>query len=59
MNIWHDMSPRRINPDDFIAFVEIPKGCKSKYELECEKCQNKRLQEWEQRNYERKLEESG
>ena len=34
MNIWHDMSPRRINPDDFIAFVEIPKGCKSKYELD-------------------------
>ena len=30
---------------------------KSKYELECEKCQSKRLQEWEQRNYERKLEE--
>ena len=34
MNIWHDMSPKRINPEDFIAYVEIPKGSKSKYELD-------------------------
>lgn len=30
---------------------------KSKYELECEECQNKRLKEFKQREHERKLEE--
>ncbi len=34
MNIWHDMDPKRIAPDDFIAVVEIPKGSKKKYELD-------------------------
>ena len=34
MNIWHDMAPERIAPDDFIAVVEIPKGSKKKYELD-------------------------
>jgi len=34
MNIWHDMDPKRISPDDFIAVVEIPKGSKKKYELD-------------------------
>ncbi len=33
-NIWHDISPKRINPEDFIAVVEIPKGSKKKYELD-------------------------
>ena len=33
MNIWHDIDPKRISPDDFIAVIEIPKGCKVKYEL--------------------------
>ena len=34
MNIWHDISPKRINPDDFIAVIEIEKGSKKKYELD-------------------------
>ena len=33
-NIWHDMSPKRINPEDFIAVIEISKGSKKKYELD-------------------------
>ncbi len=35
-NIWHDISPDRIKPDDFICVVEIPKGSKKKYELDKE-----------------------
>ena len=35
-NIWHDISPSRINPDDFIAVIEIEKGSKKKYELDKE-----------------------
>ncbi len=35
-NIWHDVSSERINPDDFIAVIEIEKGSKSKYELDKE-----------------------
>ncbi len=35
-NIWHDISPKRITPEDFIAVVEIPKGSKKKYELDKE-----------------------
>ena len=30
-NIWHDISPSRINPEDFIAVIEIEKGSKNKY----------------------------
>jgi inorganic pyrophosphatase len=26
MNIWHKISPKRINPEDFIAVIEIGKG---------------------------------
>ena len=33
-NIWHDISPKRINPEVFVAVVEIPKGSKKKYELD-------------------------
>ena len=33
-NIWHDMDPKRITPEDFIAVVEISKGSKKKYELD-------------------------
>ncbi|MEG2455304.1 MAG: inorganic diphosphatase [Oscillospiraceae bacterium] len=33
-NIWHDIDPKRISPDDFIAVIEIPKGSKKKYELD-------------------------
>lgn len=35
-NIWHDISPKRIAPDDFICVIEIPKGSKNKYELDKE-----------------------
>ena len=34
MNIWHNMSPKRITPDDFYAVIEIGKGSKIKYELD-------------------------
>lgn len=34
MNIWHDMDPKRISAEDFVAVVEIPKGSKKKYELD-------------------------
>ena len=33
-NIWHDIDPKRITPEDFIAVIEIPKGSKKKYELD-------------------------
>ncbi len=33
-NIWHDISPSRISPEDFICVVEITKGSKKKYELD-------------------------
>ncbi len=33
-NIWHDISPKRINPEDFISVIEISKGSKKKYELD-------------------------
>ena len=36
MNIWHNINPKRITPDDFVAVVEIPKGSKNKYELDKE-----------------------
>ena len=36
MNIWHDISPKRITPQDFIAVIEISKGSKKKYELDKE-----------------------
>jgi len=34
MNIWHDISPDRIHPDSFLAYIEITKGQKQKYELD-------------------------
>lgn len=36
MNIWHDISPKRISPEDFVCVIEIPKGSKNKYELDKE-----------------------
>ena len=36
MNIWHDVSPERIRPDDFLGVVEITKGSRKKYELDKE-----------------------
>ena len=35
-NIWHGIQPGRIKPNDFIGVIEIPKGCKMKYELDKE-----------------------
>ncbi len=36
MNIWHDISPKRITADVFYAVIEISKGGKNKYELDKE-----------------------
>jgi inorganic pyrophosphatase len=36
MNIWHDISASRITPKKFEALIEIPKSCKTKYELDKE-----------------------
>ncbi len=35
-NIWHNVSPKRISPEDFLCVVEISKGSKKKYELDKE-----------------------
>ena len=34
MNIWHDTDISQIDPKDFSAVIEIPKGSKCKYELD-------------------------
>ena len=36
MNIWKDINKKRINPEDFVACIEIEKGSKNKYELDKE-----------------------
>lgn len=36
MNIWHEISPKRISVDDFEAVIEIPAGSSAKYELDKE-----------------------
>ena len=36
MNIWHDISPKRITAENFIGVIEIKKGSKKKYELDKE-----------------------
>ena len=35
-NVWHDVSPKRISPEDFLCVVEITKGSRKKYELDKE-----------------------
>ena len=35
-NIWHDIDPKRIRPEEFVAVIEITKGSKKKYELDKE-----------------------
>ena len=35
-NVWKEINPERIKPNDFIAFIEIEKGCQNKYELDKE-----------------------
>lgn len=34
MNIWHDINPSKVTPEEFTAVIEIPKGSKTKYELD-------------------------
>ena len=34
MNAWHDIDETRITPENFLAFIEISKGEKTKYELD-------------------------
>ena len=34
MNIWHDISPEKVTPTDFMAVIEIPKGSRNKYEMD-------------------------
>ncbi len=34
MNIWHDINPARVKPEDFYAIIEISKGSKNKYEMD-------------------------
>ena len=36
MNIWHNISAERIQPENFTAVIEIPKGGKNKYEMDKE-----------------------
>lgn len=36
MNIWHDISPKRITSEKFYAVIEISKGGKNRYELDKE-----------------------
>jgi len=36
MNIWHDIDPRRVSAEEFVAVIEISKGSKNKYELDKE-----------------------
>lgn len=35
-NIWHDIAPQRVSPEDFICVIEISKGSRKKYELDKE-----------------------
>ena len=34
MNIWHDIEAEKIDPESFIAVIEISKGGKTKYEFD-------------------------
>ena len=36
MNLWHDIRPSRMRPEDFLAVIEIEQGSKNKYELDKE-----------------------
>ena len=36
MNLWHDVSKKRITAEKFLACIEISKGSKNKYELDKE-----------------------
>ena len=34
MNIWHDIDPSVVSPENFTAVIEIPKGSSCKYEMD-------------------------
>lgn len=34
MNLWHRVNPKDIQPENFLACIEIPQGSKNKYELD-------------------------
>lgn len=36
MNIWHDIDPLRVTPENFAVVIEIPKGSRMKYEMDKE-----------------------
>lgn len=36
MNPWHDIDPKRVNPERFYSIIEITSGSKNKYELDKE-----------------------
>ena len=36
MNIWHDISEKRVKKDDFVSVIEISKNGRNKYELDKE-----------------------
>ena len=36
MNIWHDIDPKEISPEEFTVVIEIPKDSQCKYELDKE-----------------------
>ena len=36
MNIWHDINPSFVQPENFTAVIEISKGSKMKYEMDKE-----------------------
>ncbi len=36
MNLWHDIAEEHISPENFLAVIEIPKGSKTKYEMDKE-----------------------
>lgn len=36
MGMWHQISKRRVKPEEFVAVIEIPKGSKTKYEIDSE-----------------------
>ena len=36
MNVWHDIPKNCIQPENFTAVIEIPKGGKNKYEMDKE-----------------------
>lgn len=36
MNLWHEVAPSHVRPEDFWALIEIQKGSKNKYELDKE-----------------------